>query len=199
MQTAPDPARWGELALAQAPFGPIVDGAVLELPPLEALRAGYGDDVPLLMGTNRDEASMFFVATGILDAIDDTALTATASAYGLTGAQIAVYRNRRPGAGPGEVLSAVATDWFFGISAVRVAEIKRSADTWLYRFDDQEPSANHTLGASGTASRSRTFSAPSIGPRLIAVAAAMQDLWTSFIRGESPGWTPTPAPSAPRR
>jgi para-nitrobenzyl esterase len=70
------------------------------------------------------------------------------------------------------------------------------------RFDHPEPSANHGLGAShgveipyifGTIDRPETH--PRIGDRPSrAVAAAVQGLWTSFIRGESPGWDPYTRP-----
>ena len=40
VQTAPDPAKWGSLALSLLPFAPTVDGAVLPEAPLEAITDG---------------------------------------------------------------------------------------------------------------------------------------------------------------
>ena len=58
VQTAPDPARWGQLTLSLLPFAPTVDGAVLPTAPLEGFAAGRGGGVPLLIGSNRDEAAV---------------------------------------------------------------------------------------------------------------------------------------------
>ena len=42
VQTAPDPARWGSLALSLLPFAPVEDGSVLPAAPLFRLRRGRG-------------------------------------------------------------------------------------------------------------------------------------------------------------
>src|SRR5262249_13946402 len=59
VQTAPVPAKWGQLALSLLPFAPTVDGTVLPEAPLPAIAAGQGGDVRLLIGSNRDEARLF--------------------------------------------------------------------------------------------------------------------------------------------
>ncbi|HEY0936161.1 MAG TPA: carboxylesterase family protein, partial [Trebonia sp.] len=78
VQTAPDPARWGQLALSLLPFAPVVDGSSLPAAPLTAFAAGQGSGVPLLTGSNRDEARLFFVAPGTIGLIDEPALAAAA-------------------------------------------------------------------------------------------------------------------------
>jgi para-nitrobenzyl esterase len=53
-----------------------------------------------------------------------------AGAYGLGPDGLGVYRaNRGSGglAGPGDVLAAVITDWFFRVPAIRVAEARCAA------------------------------------------------------------------------
>jgi para-nitrobenzyl esterase len=150
VQTAPDPARWGQLALSLLPFAPTVDGTVLPEAPLPAIAAGQGGDVRLLIGSNRDEARLFFVAANTMDLIDDTMLEATAGAYGLSADSLARYRANRPGGSAGDVLAAVITDWFFAIPPIRVAEARAArgtANTWTYRFDHPDPEDNHGLGA----------------------------------------------------
>src|SRR6266702_4561924 len=62
VQTTPDPARWGQLTLSLLPFAPTVDGSVLPTAPLASLSAGQGGNVPLLIGSNRDEARLFLAA-----------------------------------------------------------------------------------------------------------------------------------------
>src|SRR6266516_4675947 len=58
VQTAPDPAKWGQLALSLLPFAPAVDGTVVPQAPLAAFAAEQGGNDPLLIDTNRDEARL---------------------------------------------------------------------------------------------------------------------------------------------
>lgn len=40
-------------------FGPVVDGDFLPDYPLDSIRSGRAEGIPLLIGTNRDEATLF--------------------------------------------------------------------------------------------------------------------------------------------
>ena len=136
--TAPDPAKWGQLALSLLSFAPTVDGSILPVAPLTAIATGQGSGVPLLIGSNRDEARLFLVASGAIDLIDDPTLDAVASAYGLSPDDLVVYRGNRPKGSAGDILAAVITDWFYRIPAIRVAEARAASgtgNTWMYRFD----------------------------------------------------------------
>ena len=152
VQTAPHagPGAVGQLTLSLLPFAPTVDGSVLPAAPLASFAAGQGGNVPLLIGSNRDEARLFLVAAGTIDLIDEPTLAAVAGAYGLSGEALAVYRADRAGASPGDLLAAVITDWFFRIPPIRVAEARTAAgasDTWMYRFDHPDPRDNYRFGA----------------------------------------------------
>jgi para-nitrobenzyl esterase len=202
VQTAPDPAKWGSLALSLLPFAPTVDGAVLPAHPLGAIAAGQSGDVPLLIGSNRDEARLFLVAPGAIDLIDDATLEAGAAGYGLTPDGLAVYRANRPDASPGDVLAAVVTDWFFGIPGLRVAEA-HTGDTWVYRFDHPGTEANNRLGAChaaeipfvfNTVDREDTHPLAGDTPAQ-AVADTAHAAWVSFIANGTPGWSPYTASS----
>lgn len=199
VQTAPDPARWGQLALSLLPFAPVVDGSVLPAAPLAAFGSGRGGDVPLLIGSNRDEARLFLVPTGAIDLIDPGTLGAVAGAYGLPDSGLAVYSGNRPSGSPGDVMAAMITDWFFRIPAVRVAEARaESGRTWMYRFDYPSPSSNYGLGACHGAEIPFVFDTlglPSVRPRLgsspsQAVADRVHRVWVDFVTSGSPGWAP---------
>jgi para-nitrobenzyl esterase len=199
VQTTPDPARWGQLTLSLLPFAPTVDGSVLPAAPLASIGAGQGGNVPLLIGSNRDEARLFLVAASTIDLIDEPTLTAVAGAYGLSGEALAAYRGSRPGASPGDLLAAVITDWFFRIPPIRVAEARSLAgagDTWMYRFDHPDPRDNHRFGAChaveipfvfDTATRAELR--PLIGDApSSAVADQTHRVWVDFITSGDPGW-----------
>jgi para-nitrobenzyl esterase len=199
VQTVPDPARWGQLALSVLPFAPVVDGPVLPEAPITAIAAGQGRSVRLLAGSNRDEARLFLVAPATIDLIDDPALDAAAGAYGLSSGDLAVYRANRPDASAGDILAAVVTDWFFRIPAIRVAEARAASGaggTWLYRFDHLTPAANHRLGACHAAELPFVFDTisrdevrPLIGDTPDqAVADQAHRVWVNFITSGDPGW-----------
>ena len=201
VQTNPDPARWGALTLSLLPFAPVVDGTSLPAAPLTAFAEGQGSGVPLLTGSNRDEARLFFVAPGTIGLIDEPTLAAAAGAYGLTGDGLDVYRASRPGASPGDLLAAVISDWFFRVPAIRVAETRAAAgaaSTWMYRFDLPEPSANGGLGAAhaveipyvfGTIARP-TARALVGGSPSQAASDRVHRIWVDFITRGDPGWAP---------
>jgi para-nitrobenzyl esterase len=199
VQTAPDPGKWGQLALSLLPFAPTVDGSVLPVAPITAIAAGQGSDVPLLIGSNRDEARLFLVAAATIDLIDQPTLAAAAGAYGLSQDDLAVYRGNRPDASAGDILAAVVTDWFFRIPAIRVAEARAASgnpNTWMYRFDRPAPGDNHRLGACHGAEIPFVFDTitrnelhPLIGdtpPQ--AVADQAHKVWVNFITNGGPGW-----------
>jgi len=123
VQTNPDPARWGQLALSLLPFAPVIDGSVLPVAPITAFAAGQGGGVPLLIGSNRDEARLFLVAAASIDLIDDAGLGAVA-ARTADGQGPRRLRASQPDASPGDLLAAVISDWFFRVPAIRVAEAR---------------------------------------------------------------------------
>jgi para-nitrobenzyl esterase len=206
VQTAPDPAKWGQLALSLLPFAPTVDGSVLPAAPLTAIAAGQGGGVPLLIGSNHDEARLFLIAAASIDLIDDPTLAAVAGAYRLSQDGLAVYRSNRPGASAGDILAAVITDWFFGIPPIRVAEARAASgasSTWMYRFDYPAPQDNHRLGACHGAEVPFVFDTitrDEVRPRIgdapsQAVADQAHKAWVDFIAHGNPGWAPYDATS----
>jgi para-nitrobenzyl esterase len=198
VQTSADPERWGAVGRNQLPFAPVIDGTVVPGAPLEAIANGSAAGVRLLVGTTRDEARLFTVAPGLIDYIDEPTLEHGAAGYGIDADALAVYRTNRPQASPGDILSAVITDWFFRIPAIRVAEAHAGTETWMYRFDYPEPADNHGLGASHAVEVPFVFDTVDIGdtrPLLgdtpsPVVAEAAHRTWVRFITDGEPGWDP---------
>ncbi|MGG5208097.1 carboxylesterase/lipase family protein [Chryseobacterium sp. MIQD13] len=136
---------WGEAAFNLMPFEPVIDGQLLTATPIECIANGAGKDVDILIGTNSQEFRLFLVPDGILPKITDSALNIAASAYGLSEKSIQTYRTNRPDSSPGDVLSAIITDWFYRIPALRVAE--KHEKTYVYEFSWGSPAYNNLLGA----------------------------------------------------
>ncbi|MFB6841228.1 carboxylesterase/lipase family protein [Streptomyces sp. NPDC056361] len=210
----PDPARWGEAVLNMMPFEPVHSG--LTLP-------GPDCGVDLLVGSNREEYRLFLVPTDRLHAFPESSLRAMTAAYGLDPDEaLPVYRATRPDATPGELLDAVATDWFYRIPAIRLAESVPGSH--LYEFAWRSPRFDGELGACHALELPFVFDRlddPSYAPLLgdhppQALADAVHGAWVSFAETGDPGWpaydtttratmtftaTPTtvPDPRAPER
>jgi len=194
VQTAPDPATWGSLA-----FAPVVDGDILPEHPLGALRTGAGGGVRLLAGSNRDDARIGLVPTGMIELVDEPALTAVAGACGAPDGTIERYRAARPGASNGDLLAAVLTGCLIRVPAIRVTEARLEADeagTWMYRFDHESPSFAGRLGAAHGVEIPYVFdligdesSHALIGdapPQVVADTA--HGAWVRFVADGDPGW-----------
>jgi para-nitrobenzyl esterase len=196
--TAPDPSRWGEVAANLMPFEPVIDGDVLPALPIEQIRAGSGSNVDLLVGTNSDEERLFFVPNGLIDAIDESVLAATAAGYRLPEGALDVYRASRPGATPGELMEAVVTDWFFRIPAIRLAEARAGSGGtgYVYEFAWQSPQFGGRLGAAHAVeipfvfdNLDRRDDVALLGenpPQ--GLASEMHRAWVSFVTTGDPGW-----------
>ncbi|MEU8620452.1 carboxylesterase/lipase family protein [Streptomyces sp. NPDC048623] len=195
----PDPARWGEAALNLMPFEPVVDGELLPAPPIERIAAGAGAGIDLLVGTNSDEFRLFLVPTGVIGHVNEPMLHATAARYGLDAdAAVAVYRAARPDASPGDLLAAIATDWFYRIPAIRLAEARtgQPGTTHLYEFAWQPPTFDGHLGACHATELPFVFDnlhdeafTPLLGPEPPQqLADAMHAAWVSFATTGDPGW-----------
>ncbi|NUR94113.1 MAG: carboxylesterase/lipase family protein [Kribbellaceae bacterium] len=140
------PKVWGDVSRTLLPFSPVVDGELLPVPPLDAIRSGAAADISLLVGTNAEEARLFLIPTGVAATINTPLLHAAARMrFGLSPAGVRRYRANRPGATPGDVLAAVMTDAYYRIPAIRLAEAHPS--THLYEFAWKSPACNGTLGA----------------------------------------------------
>jgi para-nitrobenzyl esterase len=131
----PDPARFGPTVVASSmAFIPVVDGDLMPTHPLQAFASGASSSVPLLTGTTTDEFRFFLVPVGIAAATTDEVLDRVAATRGIPAATVDVYRANRPGASPGDVLSALVTDRFFRLPALAAVEARRPARSWVYEF-----------------------------------------------------------------
>ncbi|MEU4926100.1 carboxylesterase/lipase family protein [Streptomyces yokosukanensis] len=203
----PDPALWGEAALNLMPFEPVVDQDTLPHAPLDAIAAGAAAGVDVLVGCTGDEFRLFTVASGPSRPVTDDLVERTASAYGLPpGRGVAAYRDAFPGASPGELLAEIATDWFYRLPALRLAEAqaRHGARAFVYEFAWSSPAFGGALGACHALDVPFVFdnlTDPSFAPLLgdsppQAIADGMHAAWVAFATTGDPGW---PAYGEPRR
>ncbi|HZS78540.1 MAG TPA: carboxylesterase/lipase family protein [Ktedonobacteraceae bacterium] len=200
MSRNPDPERWGEAAVNGVPFLPVIDGETLPERPVDAMAAGAGANIDVLVGTNADEFRLYMVPQGTIHAVNEQRLSAAIAGYGLPVAEtLATYCAARPDATPGELLVAIITDWFFRIPAIRMAEVhaqQHAAGTYMYEFAWNPPTFDGKLGAC------HALDVPFIFDNLDKkgfeglmgtnppqqVADAMHTAWVGFATNGNPGW-----------
>ena len=195
-------------------FFPVVDGDLVPEHPLDAFLAGRQHPVPLLIGTNKDEASLFArMAAPIMPVAPDT----------IRGMFGRLAQERPDVTMPSEerVLSAyadvrakgrglaVARDIGFRMPALWLAQAHAAvAPTYLYRFDWATPllrllriGATHATelpylwGNLVAGPKDPTFKLGGLRTGR-AVSARMQHRWRAFIAGDAPdapGAVPWPA------
>jgi carboxylesterase type B len=196
--TRPEPAFWGEVALSGLPWAPTVDGGTLPKPPIDAVRSGAAADIDLLIGSNLEETRLFLLSDGAIDRIGEEALTALGTAYGLPAEGLSAYRAALPGASPGDVFSAIQTDWYWRIPAVRFADAHAAAAraaTYMYEFAWCSPQLGGRLGAAHGVEIPFVFDTLGLGTEPMlgreppqSLAKEMHRAWASFAAHGDCGW-----------
>ena len=193
----PDPARWGASIVANAmAFPPIVDGELITERPIDAINAGIGHDLPMVIGTTTEEYRFFVVPTGLADATTPEHVRGVLTKRGWDPAIADTYTANRPSATAGDVLAAVMTDSYFRIPAIRVAEGRTDAPTPTYCYEFAWRTPVRRLGACHALELGFVFDTLSMpGSETIAgdappqsIADDMHSRWVTFARTGNPGW-----------
>ena len=181
-------------------IGPVVDGDLVPDHPFDVLRRGEALPLPLLIGTNADEGSLFqrirrLRATPIrLERLFD------ATAPEAKEAVLAMYSGRRSG----RERERLVTDLVFWASAAEAAAGHAGvAPVWMYRFDFAPPAMralrlgavhggelDHVLARRDGLTR-RVATALGGARAARALTHRMSSAWLAFARtGAAPAWWP---------
>jgi para-nitrobenzyl esterase len=187
--------------LGLSPFG-----LVLDTQPAEAVAAGHGSDVDLLIGTTTEEGRLYLVpvdryASSTAEDVDDTAARAHPDPARL----VRTYRTTRPGASDGELRSAILGDALFGAGTRALAAAHAAhpgSGTYAYEFAWRSRALDGELGAAHGVELPFVFDLAHL-PRLFGPAALLgpgrppADLagrvhgaWVRFAATGDPGWDP---------
>lgn len=181
------PALGGHL-----PFYPSEDNSVIPTSPLERIRAGASANVDVLIGTNKDESTLF-----VSGKMDENKLQRSAEGLGASAELIDVYRACFPDATATDLVVQLQTDYTFRIPAVRLAEARQGqvGKTFMYLFtwESRVPNlkSTHALEIPFVFNNlNKAGVSAFIGPGEIpqGVADAMHQSWIEFIRDGEPGW-----------
>ncbi|WP_285567034.1 carboxylesterase family protein [Streptomyces sp. RTGN2] len=177
-------------------FQIVVDGELLVRDPAEALRDGSASGVDLLLGSNTEEYRLWFVPSGLTERLSRTRLRLALWKFRVPGATARTYRANRPGATPGELLGALATDLLLRVPLNRLADSRKDAAGSTHFYEFGWPSPVLRLGACHGLEIGFVFDNLA-GPDAVALAGedAPQDLadamhaaWVRFAETGDPGW-----------
>ena len=189
------------------PFQPVIDGDVIPRDPLTAVRDGLARDIPLLIGTNVDEARLFAPMDPEATTLDEAALLvrcAEAMPGGPDAARqaVAIYRDARAARGervePGDLWFAIESDRTMRHPAMRLAALQAAHQpaTYAYLFAWPSPAMGGLFGSChalelpflfGTLEHPLIRPFTGKGPEAHALAARIQDAWIAFARTGRPG------------
>ena len=121
-------------------FGPVVDGRIIPNHPYDPVAPSMSANIPLIIGTNKDETIMFY-QRGDLGAfsLDEAGLRRRLQPVlrDKTDRVIEVYRKSRPGASPSDLYIAITTAQWMGRNAITMAERKvalNAAPVYMHVF-----------------------------------------------------------------
>jgi para-nitrobenzyl esterase len=117
------------------PFRPVVDGRFLPATPLQQIAAGFSAKVPLLMGTNRDESSLFLNPARAAEPLNQKELGNT-QLNELTPIE-SRYEAAFPDLSTADRHLRMLTAEEYWIPCIRIAEARthQAAATFMYRFE----------------------------------------------------------------
>ncbi|MCW2915307.1 MAG: putative carboxylesterase [Actinomycetia bacterium] len=192
----PDPVRWGRTTASSGmAMMPILDGELLTRRPVDAITAGAGSDVDLLIGYTSEEFRLFLVPTGVAKVVNADIAVAVLNGLGMDPALAAAYQATIPGGALGDALCAVITDGMFRVPAHRVAERHAAAPTYMYEFawrtPERDMGACHALEIGFVFDNlHRPEGSALAGPNPPQdLATAMHRAWIDFATHGDPGWT----------
>ncbi|MEZ0113496.1 para-nitrobenzyl esterase [Catenulispora sp. EB89] len=189
----------------QAGYRPNVDPDVLPSTIGAALQAGSFGHVQVLLGTNKDEFSLFVAQDEFLKVLPPVTaanyVSDIATALGVSQQTAIAVAQEYPVStypSPQLALTAVGTDGVFACNAVTADEaLARHTRVYGYQFSDEKapqrylPPAGFPQGASHTSELSYLFDVKAPFPGILSgaqvlLADQMQQYWTGFVKDARP-------------
>ena len=196
-------------------FGPVLDPTVLPAHPFYPHATEVSADVPVIIGNNRTEMTLF--ADPAAFSLDENGMKARAKNLfgGRAEEVIDVYRRANPKATPSDLYFLMWTDDPTTIFSNNIAERRAAlgkAPTYRYRFDWETPALDGRLMSPHTLEMPFVFDNVQVAPGLtggaspaaVALAARVSEAWIAFATRGNPdskksGLPPWPAYDSERR
>ena len=192
----PDLKSFGSGGRGMLPLAPCVDGDIVPLDPLEAVRKGAAVSKDLLAGTTTEEFNMVFALMGA--DIDEAAADRTLREAGLSAEGARAYLHSLPGSTGANILGQAATDRMFRVPTEELCDARCGADGRTYRYQSawRSPAMGGILGAAHCVDVPFVFDnldASGVETALgseppQALADQMHRAWVRFVTVGDPSW-----------
>jgi para-nitrobenzyl esterase len=186
-------------------FGPVADGVVVLQHPCEPSAPALADNIPLMIGGTKDEASLFFDDDPVWHRTlteDQLRDRVAAIAGPETDEILRVWRDRLPSSKPGDRLIAALTGSNFTVRTTLYAERKaarRNAPVYMYSLNWGTPVHGGRLGAHHAIDLPFVFDNTEVplstkgAAGAAELAAMMSATWAQFARTGNPANPAIPA------
>ncbi len=185
-------------------LAPVVDGDVLPSDPFDPVAPAMSANIPLIIGTNKDEMTLFMAGQPWFGKLTDDQLNAQAPmmAGAKAPALLAALRQAHPDYSPTYLMTELFTTTFMWDGSIKLAERKaaqKAAPVYMYQLRWETPIGGglfktpHTLEIPmvfDNVENSRALVGP--GPEPQKVADQMSSAWIAFARTGDPNTSRTP-------
>jgi para-nitrobenzyl esterase len=190
--------------LGLAAFAPYVDGVTLPRAPLEVVREGRTSGIPMLLGSNRDEWTLFDVFLGA-GSVEGFKAPLRARLGHKLDRIVAAYRDARAQRSEHRAWVDLVGDVVFRMPMIRLAEAHADSGghAFMYRFDWATPAFDGRLGAAHALELPFVWNRLDLPASQIllggqsaeaqSLATHMQASWAAFIRTGDPNGAGLPA------
>jgi para-nitrobenzyl esterase len=179
---------------------PVTDGEIIPELPIKLARKGASMKIPAIIGSNRDEWSLFAAMQPGYDKTDEAGMMKRLNSLippDSAKAAVEVYRQalkkRGTAVTPPAILTAVQTDIMFRVPALDLAAAQRDngAKVYSFLFDWVSPVMGGVFGAChgleiGFVFGTNDATFCGTGPEADKLSASMQAAWLSFARTGKP-------------
>jgi para-nitrobenzyl esterase len=179
-------------------FNPVIDGRNLPSGPFEPKAPEISSNVPLMIGTNKDEMTLFFGLAPWIDGMDEVTLRQRVRMF--VGEErgdtiLAQYKRARPKDSARDLMLAIATDLAIRIPSLVMAERKSAqhgAPVFAYLFTWETPVLGGRLKSPHALEIPFVFNtfegAPMAGdsPTRFELADKISRTWIAFARSGDP-------------
>jgi para-nitrobenzyl esterase len=215
--TAEMAARRPDPGLVPLPFLPVVDEHFLPRHPLKTIEQGGTAGINLLIGTNRDELTLFGLSNPALLSLDEAGVrrwlqnaAPDVPAADVMEAYLKTRSARSEPVSPPDIWIAAGTDIVFRWPSFQLAaaQLAGGGRAYMYLFEWESPALGGLLRSCHALELPFVFGAVDVpavqmfsgtGPAVELLSRQMQDAWLSFARTGNPthdgidvwrGWDP---------
>lgn len=183
-------------------LGPVTDGRVLPRDPFVPDASPVGRDIPVMVGANKDEMTLFVASEPWFGRLTEAELTARAAAFPNGPATLAALKASRPDYSPSYLMAALISWAGLLGGSVTLADRKAAqggAPVFSYRLDWETPVGEGVLKSPHaleiplvfrTVESNRMFMGPGEAP--LALSDLMSDAWIAFARTGDPNTAALP-------